>query len=697
MHRLTALALAVVALGVLTGAQGQDRPDLQLKSAVYKETVEGDLQGAIALYKQIVSNAATPRPFAAAALLGLGGCYEKVGETQARGAYEQLIAKYPEQAAEVAAARARLAALKAVSGGASSLPTLRLVWSGADVDSSGAISPDGRLLAYVNWDTGDLAMRDLQSGQSHTVTSKSKGGWLVSSDFAFSPRWSPDGKWLAYAWYDEKRDVSELRVTDLSGKNVRVVRSEPGGRGGFPVGWFPDGTALLVTVTQANRTAEIVRVALDNGEARVVRKIAGIASSRVCLSPDGRYIAFDARADSNSLDMDVFVMPSSGGLPTPVLSGPYDDRLFGWTPDGRRILAASSRSGAYDAWLVQIDEGRASGSPLLLRKDFGLVAPIGLSPGGAFYFVPDLAVRDVMLVDWDQQTQKATSAPRLASEHYTGATRLGVWSYDGRRLAYLVDRGNSRPADTRVRIRDLETGVERTLADVNGAVYRLAWSPDGTSVAMTVRRPPSLPFCQIVNATSGQLIREFAGSRSGEGVYAFTWGPDVNVAFYLAAAANVKPVLTKRDLRTGEETPLYTGAAGVPLGFAVARDGRQVAVCHARRIMIVAASGGEPRDLVPEAPGRMVSDAIAWSADGRYVYFGRRVEGIVRLYRVAAAGGAPEDLRLEIGEDLHVRPDGRCLAYTRLEGEARTARGEVWVMENFLPAVPGATAQKVKK
>ena len=84
MRTLTRLVLAAVALGVLAGAQGQDRPEVQLKAAVYKETVEADLQGAIALYKQIVSNGAAARPVAAAALLGLGGCYEKLGQRDAR-------------------------------------------------------------------------------------------------------------------------------------------------------------------------------------------------------------------------------------------------------------------------------------------------------------------------------------------------------------------------------------------------------------------------------------------------------------------------------------------------------------------------------------------------------------------------------------------------------------------------------------
>ncbi len=249
MHRLTSLALAIVALGLLVGLQAQERPDLQLKAAVYKETVEGDLPGAIALYKQIVSHAAAARPIAAAALLALGGCYEKVGEAQARGVYERLIAGYPEQTIEVTAARTRLAALEATARESSSLPRLRLAfrvpWSGSDAHSNGAISPDGRLLAYVHWDTGDLAVRDLQAGQTRMVTNK--GNKWLTDDFASFPQWSPDSKRIAYYWYQDEGYLNQLRVTDLSGKNVRVLHSHQK-EALTPIGWLPDATALLAVV-----------------------------------------------------------------------------------------------------------------------------------------------------------------------------------------------------------------------------------------------------------------------------------------------------------------------------------------------------------------------------------------------------------------------------------------------------------------
>ncbi len=690
MQRLKSLMLAAVAVGALTGAPSQDRPDLQLKAAVYKETVEGDLQGAIALYKQIVSNAAAPRQVAAAALLGLGGCYEKLGEAQAaeaRRAYERLVADYSDQSQQAAQARARLTALNAGSGGTSSLPALRMAFrlSDSTATTSASISPDGRRVAYVSWDTGDLAVRDLQSGQSHMVTTKERN-WGYDDSFAASPVWAPDGKRLAYWWYRDDGYLYELRIADLSGKNIRVLNSQPESKGPelTPVGWFADGTALLATARWSGRaTTDIVRVSLEGGPINTVRQIRFSRSSRVCLSPDGKYIAFDESTDPDSLNMDVFVMDSSGGQAVPVATGPYDDRLLDWTPDGRRILVASNRSGTYDAWLVQVRDGNTVGLPQLLRKELGLVAPIGFSRDGSFYYAPDLATRDVMVADWSPESRRAASAPRPATEHFSGSTRLPAWSPDGRKLAYLVDRGRSRPAETRVRIRDVETGAERTLADVNGTVYFLAWSPDGTSVAITVARPRSPSKIEILDVTSGKLTREFASPRSGESIGAYVWGPAGDVVYYVARGTGSQTVLWRRDLRTGDEITLHTREGANPIAFAVSPDGKQLAIGYNRQIMVIAEGGGEPRKLVSDAAGLEAAGTVAWTPDGRHIYFGQQVAGTVRLHSVPVTGGPVEDLNFEIGERSRFRPDGRQLAFTRNQGENRR---EIWVMENFLPA-----------
>ena len=117
MKHLSRIILAViVVVGSLwllassaPGPASQD-PEVQFQRAVQLETIEGNLNAAINLYKQVINNNGNNRPIAAKALLRLGGCYEKQGDAEASEAYEQLLRDYADQADSAAEARTRLAA-----------------------------------------------------------------------------------------------------------------------------------------------------------------------------------------------------------------------------------------------------------------------------------------------------------------------------------------------------------------------------------------------------------------------------------------------------------------------------------------------------------------------------------------------------------------------------------------------------------
>src|SRR5260370_37917540 len=73
--------------GLLLLAQSLRAADVQFKAAQHKEEVEGDLKGAIEQYKKIAQSG--DRTLAAKALVALGHCYEKLGQNDARNAYER--------------------------------------------------------------------------------------------------------------------------------------------------------------------------------------------------------------------------------------------------------------------------------------------------------------------------------------------------------------------------------------------------------------------------------------------------------------------------------------------------------------------------------------------------------------------------------------------------------------------------------
>jgi hypothetical protein len=91
-------------------AASTENPAHQLESAIYSEVVRGDLKGASARYRDLLSADSTPRPVAARALYQLGRCLEKAGRlTEARDAYTRLLREYGDQPGLDTLARRRLA------------------------------------------------------------------------------------------------------------------------------------------------------------------------------------------------------------------------------------------------------------------------------------------------------------------------------------------------------------------------------------------------------------------------------------------------------------------------------------------------------------------------------------------------------------------------------------------------------------
>jgi tricorn protease len=79
---------------------------------------------------------------------------------------------------------------------------------------------------------------------------------------------------------------------------------------------------------------------LDGRNVRHLTSDLGVEANPA-FSPDGSLIAFTAQYDGN---MDVYVVPTGGGVPKRLTWHPAADIVQGFTPDGKSVLFASSRS-----------------------------------------------------------------------------------------------------------------------------------------------------------------------------------------------------------------------------------------------------------------------------------------------------------------------------------------------------------------
>jgi len=548
------------------------------------------------------------------------------------------------------------------------------------------VSPDGRYLSFVDWGSGNIAVRELATGETRLVT----GEGSMSAPRQFTEEGSvisPDGRSLCYDWFNSKTEPwRELRVTDLRGSEYRTVY-----RADVEVlsceAWSPDGRHVVAAQAGQEGTPQLVLVSLADGSARTLKERTSGWFGKVSFSPDGRYIAYDRPSGADG-GRDIFVFSLNGGCETALVEHPANDVILGWAPDGHHILFASDRTGTLGAWLMPVADGRPAGQARLVNPDMWRVWPLGFTRDGSFYYGVNMTARAVYVASLDPETGEMLAAPAAVSGDYYGDERLCDWSPYGR---YLLFRSADarRDGGNAYSIRSVETGGTRQLVpDLDAFVYA-RWLPDGYSLIVPGLDREGRPGVYKVDVQTGdsEPLAPFDDPEL------FDWfgkligvSPDGRKVYYTGKAKGGAGI-AEMDLESGSERLLgHRGGPGLD-PWALSPDGEYVAFATEdgtlHRLMVVPTAGGEPRELHRYEAETSWVQSIAWSRDGKHLLYS--VRGDPRLWRIGVDGGPPERTGLSgdgTPAHLSVHPDGRRIAFDLGSGGA-----EVWVMESFLPAV----------
>ena len=252
------------------------------------------------------------------------------------------------------------------------------------------LSPDGTKIAYcihIGEGSGpgfldirnELWLKSLVDGSDAPVISDSYSRWF--------PRWSPDGMQLIYQ--RRKPGTNEAQLMLWSSKSHE---EEPltglSNYVGVVYDWSPDGKwllggephgILLLPAPSAPHAEAAARKVVYNPAYRLYQQH---------MSPDGRWIVFNAEPNSPSPESALHVVPSSGGPWTRITDGKHWDDKPCWSPDGKTIYFVSGPGGFFNVWGIRFDPaaGKPVGRPFQVSKfdspRFMIprwIGPVGLS------------------------------------------------------------------------------------------------------------------------------------------------------------------------------------------------------------------------------------------------------------------------------------------------------------------------------
>src|SRR5262245_12950252 len=384
------------------------------------------------------------------------------------------------------------------------------------------IAPDGSRVAYVVSDVDKNLNRGKRSVWVVTTSGGSPQQLITSDKNDYSPRWSADGKSLAFL--STREGAPQIFVAGADGSNPRKVTSVPEGVGEFI--WSPNNKLFAFT-TDVYPECQNLNCVAKRGEAEEKSKVKAVITDRLLYR---HWDSFKRGKRSH-----LFVVSSEGGEPKDLTPGDYDvppfslgdPTAFDFAPDSSEIAfarnteKAEAQSTNNDLFIVSVGGGEAK---RITGNNPGSDTTPRYSPDGKY-----IAYRSqqrngyesdrfrLMLYDRKAGTSKELStgfdrwvgefvwAPNsqriyLAVEDF-GRETIWVWQGDGIEKIFvpLIFNSTGKPY--------IKSGVPGSLPNVDSSSAGLGISADGKTLAFT-RSSMTMPAEVFAANSDGSGVRQ---------------------------------------------------------------------------------------------------------------------------------------------------------------------------------------------
>ncbi len=363
-----------------------------------------------------------------------------------------------------------------------------------DYGAAAVISPDGTKFAFRASESGENQKTRLYIRQRDQLQATALAGTEDARDQFFSP----DGQWIAF-FADGK-----LKKIPAQGGAVVTLCDAPNDRGGA---WSEDGTIIFAPSTREG----LSRIPEAGGKPEPVTTL-DISKGEVThrwpqALPGGKAVLFTAHNNNIGFDRANIVVQvlKTGERKTVHQGGTYAR----YAPSGHLLYA---HEGTVFAEPFDLGHLRVTGPAVpflehVLTHSLGGYAQFDFSKTGALLYVAGEDTTMPVTIDWMDKEGKFQPLRTVAGDYYDLR-----FSPDGRRLALSIrDQGTSD-----IWVYDCPRDTMTRLTFGPGSSSWPVWTPDGQRIAFALDREGSTPGMYWVRADGTGQVERLTESTNGQ-------------------------------------------------------------------------------------------------------------------------------------------------------------------------------------